>query len=159
MKSKTHVLNILHFLPGYWKKNRFCKILYVYISFLGIVSWGFGCAREGFPAVYANVHKYLDWITNHASSWNQQLIFIDYQIKIKSFFVPVFYIINKTWLKDIKNMCCSPMYMCIFNHGQCGPYIYKKNSWQQSLFCWSFFFITLNSFHEISLSTHKRYYN
>lgn len=37
---------------------------------VAIVSFGYGCGRDGWPGVYTNVASYVDWIQNTMASTN-----------------------------------------------------------------------------------------
>jgi secreted trypsin-like serine protease len=40
-------------------------------SFTGIVSYGFGCGKIGYPGIYTNVYYFLDWIKDNMWCENQ----------------------------------------------------------------------------------------
>lgn len=40
---------------------------YYYFNLLGIVSYGYECARPGFPGIYTRVTSYIPWIVQHVN--------------------------------------------------------------------------------------------
>nr|XP_016851088.1 PREDICTED: ovochymase-2 isoform X1 [Anolis carolinensis]XP_016851089.1 PREDICTED: ovochymase-2 isoform X1 [Anolis carolinensis] len=44
-----------------------------YYNLNGIISWGFGCGRNGYPGVYTNVGSFTDWIDQHISGNSKHL--------------------------------------------------------------------------------------
>ncbi|ETE72753.1 NADH-cytochrome b5 reductase 2, partial [Ophiophagus hannah] len=42
-----------------------------YYTLNGIISWGFGCGRKGYPGVYTNVAAFADWISQYIYGKNR----------------------------------------------------------------------------------------
>ena len=44
----------------------------------GVVSWGMGCGKTGYPGIYANVFKVRDWISETIRNNAQEFDYKDY---------------------------------------------------------------------------------
>lgn len=51
-----------------WYRSIFLRQFLLNLSIVGIVSWGIGCGRPGYPGVYTRVSKYLNWLKNNLDS-------------------------------------------------------------------------------------------
>ena len=45
----------------------------------GVVSWGMGCGKTGYPGIYANVFKVRDWISQTIRNNEQEFDYKDYE--------------------------------------------------------------------------------